>query len=129
MCSRIVTVALFLSVAFALPVPVYAGECQAVLVFFDDGRDILDVISLEDTGRTIGFRFWTNGGALTRDILVPIGARARYTITAKQLYNLTGSGLNISNSYVKVGLLPPDSFFSVTVLMDRVTHELHCVTP
>jgi hypothetical protein len=55
MCSRIVTVALFLCVAFALPVPVYAGECQAVLVFFDDGRDILDVISLEDTGRTIVF--------------------------------------------------------------------------
>ena len=129
MLPRVVTAAFLLSVAIAFPVISHAGECQEVVVFFNGGREVLDVINLGQASNTnLGFLFFQNDGIFVCDTLMPIGPRARVSISARDVYGTASCTPPLAASYVKVRLAPLGPM-SATVTQGNTTRELACVTP
>ena len=132
MLLRIAVTALLVFVVMAVPVVSHAGECDAAVVFFDSKKDILDVIALDVPGSPnhISFIFIKNDGTGFVDTAVPIGARARVTMTAADVYatNSPATPPPIAQSYVRMrlsGIRP----FAATVTQNGVIREVGCITP
>ena len=129
MSFRTVTVALLLCVAIALPVAASAGECQAVVVFFQSANDVLNIINLENRLQHIGFQYIRNDGVFVIEAQVPLDLLQRYHVTAQEVYSLTFQTPAIANSYVRIiGSDVGPGFFSATVTHGAVVREPFCVS-
>jgi hypothetical protein len=137
MVPRTIIVVLLLCVAIAKPFVSEAGECQAVVVFFESKKDILNIVNLdpEPGNRTLFVLVFRNDGLLVRDFTIPsIGQFARLTTSGEAMFDLarqTGAPIEAFYMTVRMGgpSVPPWRPFSATVTQRGMTRELGCITP
>jgi len=129
MLARLAMAMLLACVTLVLPVAAHAGECQAVIAFFDGKKDVLDVVNLTQTTNTfISFAFFNNNGLFAGDTAIAIGPTERLRLSADTVYSGAGFIPPIADSYVRIRLSPVAPF-SASIVHAGITRELACVNP